>query len=153
MSYHFQRVSKSDKFHTRFDDRAFYNGGLEPSPFVSVDGWKVIQFSFLISTELIALDTDCQHYLDISPVLRFERPQKPREILPRLHSGRDNDVKWRHRLPISPPATFLSASHATPLGSVCRFSTRVPTNETVCSAIHSQINYWQKWNGEWKRDP
>lgn len=36
----------------------------------------------LISTELIALDTDRRHYLDISPVLRFGR----REILPRLHS-------------------------------------------------------------------
>lgn len=84
----------------------------------------------------------------------FRTAQKAeREILPRLHSSRDNDIKWRHRLPISPPATFLSASHATLLSSVCRFPTHVLTNETVCSAIHSQINYWQKWNGEWKRDP
>lgn len=142
MSYHFQHVSKSEKFHTHSDDRAFDCGGPKPMPFVSVDGRKAIQFSFLISTELIPprhRPSTLSRY--VSRVAFWAHGHRSRrETSPRLHSSSDNDVTWRHRLPSSPPATLFCIGRSSIKFRVPLTDLRVVTNETVwCYAQPDQL--------------
>lgn len=149
MSYHFRHVSKSDEFHTHSDDRA--SGGPKPMPFVSVDGRKALHFTFLISTELIPPDTDHRHYLDTSPVLRSERTATEAGEKFRFGSTRAEITTPRDVIGSS-PATLLCIGRSSIKFRVPLTDRELPRMK-LCGAVHSQINYWQKQNGEWKRDP
>lgn len=115
---------------------------------------KRYSFRFWFPPSWYRPDTDHRHYLDTSPVLRSERTATEAGEKFRLGSTRAEITTSRDVIGF--PARcqpLFSASDAAQLNSVCRLPTRELSRMKLCGAMHSQINYWQKQSGEWKRDP